>query len=337
MTICVRQPGMLTTVQDCGRYGSQKYGVIVSGAMDLLSLRIANLLVGNQQDEATLEMTVLGATLEFEEDQLVAITGGDFQPTIDGNPAPMWRPILIRQGSILQCKSVIRGCRAYIAFAGGIQLPTVLGSKSTYVKAALGGFEGRALKKEDVLTCGTPSATGRAFQRQLETQTMPLPWSVDANAFFRFQQTETIRFIEGSEYARFTEDSQKTFERQPYSLTMEADRMGYRLQGEALQLSETFELLSEGVTYGTIQVPSNGQPIILMADRQTTGGYPKIGQVISADLPKLAQLQPKATIHFQKVTLQEAERALIEQHQQLTELAVAIQLKGQRNNEETTA
>ncbi|MBT2719566.1 biotin-dependent carboxyltransferase family protein [Bacillus sp. ISL-46] len=327
MSIKVHQPGLLTTIQDLGRFGSQKFGVLVSGAMDPISLKIANLLVGNNEGEGALEITLFGTTLEFETDELIAITGGDLQPAIDGNVAPMWRPILIRKGSILKFKSAINGCRAYVAFAGGIDVPEVMGSKSTYLRAAIGGFHGRALQKGDEFESGTFNRISRSFVHQLEQMTTHFPWSVNYSEFIRFNKTQTIRVLRGAEFERFDTASQQTFFSDRYTLTTQADRMGYRLEGESLHLSEKFELLSEGVTYGTIQVPSNGQPIILMVDRQTTGGYPKIGQVISIDLPCLAQMQPNCEIEFKEVSLEQAEIELIMQEQKLRKLALGIRFK----------
>jgi antagonist of KipI len=327
MSIKVLHPGLLTTIQDLGRFGSQKFGVIVSGAMDPISLRVANLLVGNDEGEGALEITLFGTTLQFETDELVAITGGDLQPTIDGEKAPMWRPVLIRKGSILQFKSAINGCRAYVAFAGGIVVPEVMGSKSTYLRAAIGGLKGRALQKGDVFECGDFNPLNQTFVHQLERMTSHFKWSVNYTEFMTFNKTQTIRVIQGAEFERFDRASQQAFFSKRYTLTTQADRMGYRLEGESLRLSEKFELLSEGVTYGTIQVPSNGQPIILMVDRQTTGGYPKIGQVISVDLPCLAQMQPNAEIHFKEVSLETAELELIKQEQLLHKLSMGIRFK----------
>ncbi|NYF26270.1 biotin-dependent carboxyltransferase family protein [Sporosarcina sp. JAI121] len=327
MTVNVLQPGLLTTIQDLGRYGSQKYGVIVSGAMDSYSLRVANLLVGNAEGEGALEITLFGTTLQFDKDSLLAITGGDLQATIDGEKAPMWRPILIRKGSILRFKSAINGCRAYVAFAGGIIVPPIMESKSTYLRAGIGGLQGRALRKGDTFECGEMSALNQSFAQQVEEMTEHATWSVNFSALINLQQVQTIRVLKGTEFTRFDQDSQQTLFSEPYTLSTQADRMGYRLEGPALSLADTFELLSESVTYGTIQIPPNGQPIILMADRQTTGGYPKIGQIISADLSSLAQLQPTSTIHFKEVSLEEAENELLKKERLLDELKMGIQLK----------
>ena len=330
MSVTVLHGGLLTTVQDLGRFGAQKYGVIVSGAMDDISMRLANLLVGNADGEAGLEITLFGTKLLFERDQLVAITGGDLQPTIDGQEAPMWRPVLIRRGSILQFTSAVSGCRAYVAFAGGIDVPVVMGSKSTYLRAEIGGLYGRALQKGDRFVCGEAvSDISLAFIKQLEQMDRPVAWSIDTTQLHLFEQNEAIRVMHGSEYGHFSSESKYAFFTNSYKITTHSDRMGYRLEGTPLHVSEKFNLLSEGVTYGTIQVPSSGQPIILMADRQTTGGYPKIGQVISADLPRLSQMQPNADIHFSEVSLKQAEQALFKKEKAIADMALGIRLKAQ--------
>lgn len=329
MAIKVLQPGMQATIQDLGRHGLQKYGVIVGGAMDRISLRIANLLVGNTETEGALEVTLFGTSLLFESDELIAITGGNLQPTIDGEPAPLWQPLLIRKGSILKFGAAISGCRAYVSFGGGINIPKTMGSKSTYIRAGIGGFQGRKMQKNDVFYCNERTVEGDKLFVQLQKRATSLSWSVHYTPFVTFKKTQIIRFIRGSEYERFTNESLNTFFSTPYTITTYADRMGYRLNGVPISLKESFELLSEGVTYGTIQVPSNGQPIILMADCQTTGGYPKIGQVITADLPSLAQMQTNDQIYFKEVTLEEAQWALIHQEKKMNELAFGIQLKRQ--------
>lgn len=325
MSIRVLHSGLLTTIQDIGRYGSQKFGVIVSGAMDSYSLRLANLLVGNKEKEATLEITLFGTTLQFDEDTLISITGGDFLPTIDGKKVLSWRPILIKKNSVLKFNSAIKGSRAYVAFAGGIDIPEIMESKSTYLRANIGGFKGRALQKGDIFSVGEVSEIGEKLIEQLKNS--DATWSVDFNNLIRFEQNQYIRVIKGTEFNRFDRKSQNTFFEKPYTLTVQSDRMGYRLDGPTLSLAENFELLSEGVTFGTVQIPSNGQPIILMADRQTTGGYPKIAQVITADLPSLAQIQPTGTIRFKEVTLAEAENEIFNNEQLIKNIKNAIHYK----------
>ena len=328
MTVKVLTPGLLTTIQDLGRYGSQKYGVIVSGAMDSYSLRIANLLVGNAEGEGAMEITLFGTSLQFQEDTLIAITGGDLLATIDGENAPLWRPLLVKKGEVLQFKSAVIGARAYVAFAGGIEIPEVMGSKSTYLSAAIGGIHGRVLQKNDSFQCGEMNEISQSFIHKINAANGYPTWSVNYNLLINLHQSQVIRVLKGTEFDRFNNKSKKTLFGDPYILTTQADRMGSRLKGSPLLLDEEFELLSEAVTYGTIQVPSNGQPIILMADRQTTGGYPKIGQVITADLSSLAQLRPGAAIHFVEASLEGAINELFKKEQIINEIKKAIHFKG---------
>lgn len=326
MTIVIQRPGLLTTVQDTGRFGYQKFGIIVSGAMDTWSLRIANLLVGNKENEGALEITLVGPEIEFKDDQLIAITGGNLEPKLDGKKVPMWRPVLIQKGAVLKFKGAVTGSRAYIAFAGGLEVPIIMNSKSTYLKAGIGGVEGRPLQKKDQLNCGKPSEISKSFMAQLQKK-HSFSWFVKDESLYHANQAQTIRVLKGSEYNRFKESSHNDFLNDHYTITPESDRMGYRIKGTPLALIEKFELLSEAVTFGTIQVPANGQPIVLMADRQTTGGYPKIGQVISADLPKLAQLQSGQKIRFELISMAGAEAAFIQEARLLQQVAISIRLK----------
>ena len=326
MSISVIKPGILATIQDAGRFGYQQYGVIVSGAMDSYSLRIANLLVGNDEQEACIEISMLGTVLQFEEDCLIAITGGDLQAFIDNKPAPLWRTLFVAKGSILKFKRPVVGCRAYVSIAGGIDVQPVMDSKSTYLKAKMGGLSGRALMAHDEIAIGKLSEKQQHLLDQYKHQ-LPASWYVDYTDLVSFSTEQTIQFIEGNEYEKFTKESRQYFEHSPFSITTQSDRMGYRMHGPHIELTEKFDLLSEATTFGTVQVPSGGQPIILMADRQTTGGYPKIAQVISADLSSLAQMSPKGIVHFKKVTLEEAQLKLIEKEEILQKLKRTILAK----------
>jgi antagonist of KipI len=327
MTVRVLHPGMLTTIQDLGRYGFQKYGVLVSGAMDHYSLRAANLLVGNKENEGALEITLLGTSLLFEKDMVISITGGDLSAVINDKKAKTWRPILVRKGSILKFKSPLKGCRAYVAFAGGIAVPEVMGSKSTYLRAGIGGLKGRALQKEDVIEFYEMNEFSQAIFTKLDKLGKDVAWSVNYTVLINLQQTQTIRVMRGTEFERFDQNSKRNLFNEQFTLTTQADRMGYRMEGPILSLAEEFELLSEGVTNGTIQVPPSGNPIILMADRQTTGGYPKIGQIITADLSSMAQLQPTAIIHFKEVSHEEAENELLKKERILDKIKIGIRFK----------
>ncbi|PIC65922.1 KipI antagonist [Sporosarcina sp. P21c] len=326
MSINVLNAGLLTTIQDIGRTGSQKFGVLVSGAMDSYSMRIANLLVGNDEREGVLEITLFGTMLRFEEDTLIAITGGDLQTTIDGIPVANWRPVIIKKGSILKFGFAIEGCRAYLAIAGGIDIPVVMGSKSTYLVAGIGGFKGRALQQNDHLSFGQLTESNDKVFTRIEQQGTP-DWAVPHHPFISLASTQTIRIMEGTEYQHFDEASKQRLVSEPYVVTPQSNRMGLRLEGQALSLTEKLELLSEGVTFGTIQIPPNGKPIILMADRQTAGGYPKIGQVITADLGSLSQVKPNAELTFKLITHAEAERELIAKEEQINQIKIGIQQK----------
>lgn len=326
MTVTVIKPGLLTTIQDLGRFGSQKYGVIVSGAMDAYSLRIANILVGNIESEAVLEISLFGTILQFNDDHLIALTGGDLTATINNEPVPLWRPFIAKKGDVLKFKRAQQGCRAYVSFAGGIQVPTIMNSKSTYLKAGMGGFEGRALQKQDEVNIGSYTKKNKEIHQYAIQLIGPASWSVNYHELISLEQQQTIRVMQGTEWDCFTTESQHCLTNNQYTLSTEADRMGYRFDGPALTLTKKFELLSEAVTFGTVQIPPSGKPIILMADRQTTGGYPKMVQVITADLASLAQLQTGAKIRFKLVTLEEAQQALIDKEQKLKNITTAVRL-----------
>ncbi|WP_203290223.1 biotin-dependent carboxyltransferase family protein [Metabacillus sp. cB07] len=329
MTMLVKKPGLLTTVQDIGRYGYQKYGVIVSGSMDTLSHRIANLLVGNDEHEAVIEMTMIGARFEFQDDALISICGGDFSPTIDSRPVKMWRPVLIRKGSILSFGHVKKGCRAYLAAAGGYLTPKIMGSKSTYLRAGIGGVDGRALETGDVIEIGgrSPFADFWFSQLQKREPYTELHWSVSPEFHPFVREEEKVQLLKGRQYGDFSEESKKALFSEPFKITPQSDRMGYRLEGPKLSLQKKEEMISEAVSFGTIQVPSDGNPIILLADRQTTGGYAKIGQAASIDLPYLAQLKPGDSIHFKEISIDEAQKQLLEREKMLHHFKEGLHLK----------
>jgi antagonist of KipI len=316
MGIKVLKAGLLTTVQDLGRTGYRKEGVIVSGAMDTLALEIGNLLLGNEPGEAGLECTLLGPRLLFEADQLVAITGGNLSPVADGKPVKMWRPVFIPKGTVLSFGAASKGCRSCLTVLGGFELPEVLGSYSTYLKAGFGGYKGRALKNEDELS----------FKKIYKHSGEAFNWSADLKLYPDLDDNE-IRVIKGPEYELFTGQSTADLFKADYQISKEADRMGYRLQGPALQMTQPKEMLSSAVAFGTVQVTPNGAAILLMADHQTTGGYPRVLQVISADLTKLAQMKSGQPMRFKLVTLGEAREALLHRAKQVKQLKQTITLK----------
>ena len=331
MSLRVIRPGMLTTIQDAGRFGYRQAGVIVSGAMDALALREANLLVGNPKEAAALEITLSGPTVQFEADYLIALTGADLSPTLNGQPLPLRRPVAITRGCEVAFGTARAGCRAYLAVSGGLAVPKVLGSHSTYLRAGLGGLDGRALQAGDVVPTANPTELGVHLRRHLTALHPDRPWvaaswSIAPSWHAAPTGLATIRALRGPEYDRFTAASQLDFWTQSFTLTPSSDRMGYRLQGPELRRHHQQEILSTAVTFGTVQVPAGGLPIILMADHQTTGGYPRIAQVISTDFSLLAQLPMGGKLRFQEVTLTEAHHAYLHQERTLHQLARAIQL-----------
>ncbi|CCQ96408.1 putative hydrolase subunit antagonist of KipI [[Clostridium] ultunense Esp] len=329
MSITVLTPGFLTTVQDLGRIGAQRYGVTVGGAMDPFSLRVANLLVGNEEGDAGLEMTFTGPALRFHQDVLIAITGGDLPLHMDGRPLPRWRSVLVKAGGILRGSGMGKGSRAYLAVAGGISVPSVLGSKSTDLKAGIGGYQGRPLQEGDVLEIGKPSPWAESLMGSLHDFPFAAAhWQVSPKMFSFYRENPTLRVIRGGHFHLFDRASRQKFFREEFLVTPQSDRMGYRLTGPKVNMEKPYEMISEAVTVGTIQVPPDGNPILLMADRQTTGGYPKIAHVITADLPVVAQVKPGERIRFQEVSLEEAWTEYRLRERALKQLAEGIRAKG---------
>jgi biotin-dependent carboxylase-like uncharacterized protein len=301
MGIKVLNPGVLTTVQDLGRIGYQQFGVSVSGVMDPRAASIANIMVDNDENEAVLECTMLGPQLQFDETNIIAITGGNLSPTIDGQPVESYRALKVEAGQTLRFGAPKAGCRAYIAFAGGLDIPVVMGSRSTNMKAKIGGMKGRKLEKEDVIGFRDPKST----IKNLDTRRMA-PEFVPRKEY-------TVRVILGPQDDMFTDAGIKTFLSEVYSVTQEFDRMGCRLDGPIIEHKNGGDIISDGIAFGAIQVPSAGKPIIMLADRQTTGGYTKIANVISADFRILAQLKAGDKIRFEKISIAAAEEALLAQ------------------------
>ncbi|WP_368505743.1 biotin-dependent carboxyltransferase family protein [Alkalihalophilus sp. As8PL] len=331
MSIKVLRPGLLTTIQDLGRVGYQKYGVIVSGAMDAYALRMANLLVGNSETMGALEITMAGPALEVQQDTLIAVTGGHLSPSIGNYQLPSWRPVFVKKGSVIRFGKCISGCRAYLAFAGGFNIEKVMESQSTYLRAEIGGYKGRTLKEGDILSLNNQTSPladhfTALFSRDTKKSFYAPAWRVRTS--IQPQKKETvIRVLTGTHYTQFDSDSQEQFFTKTFTISPQSDRMGYRLQGPELKLDETFEVLSEAVALGTVQVPADGNPIILLADRQTTGGYPRMGQVINVDIPLLAQLKPGDTLSFKKISLMEAEELYIGREKELNDVRVGMLVK----------
>jgi len=308
----VIQPGPLTTVQDLGRYGYQQYGVPVSGAMDNYALRVANLLVGNNEGEACLEITLLGLQLRALKDTLVTITGADLSPTLNKSPLPMWEAVMVGCGDTISFPWPKRGCRSYLAVAGGIDVPKVMGSCSTHVKSRMGGLEGRPLHAGDRLK--SSQAQPAILVRRLPPQYVP-----------EYRDQSELRVILGPQDDYFTEEGIHTFLRSEYTISIKADRMGYRLEGPHIEHKARADIISDGIPLGAVQVPGDGLPIILLADRQTTGGYTKIAVVITADINKLAQAKPGDKVRFLQITEEEVHRSLKEYEQTIDTLKLWLQ------------
>ncbi len=299
MTIRVLRPGLLMTVQDLGRHGHQHVGLCPGGAMDPISLMLANALVGNEAGAAALEITVLGPDLEFKRETLVALMGAEFEADL-----PLNRPVLVARNSPISISRAARGARGYLAVAGGIALPEVLGSRSTYLPGAFGGLEGRVLKRGDVLPLAeNAEQLSRERYEQLKNKRgASVRWSVPP---FTVPDREPIvlHAIDGEHFADFDANMQRVFYDTVWRVTPDSNRMGYRLAGPPLARAKTDEILSGPTTLGSVQVPANGVPIALMADHQTTGGYPRIAEIASADVPRLAQIAPGGTVHFARCGL----------------------------------
>ena len=290
MGIVIENPGILTTVQDEGRFGYQQFGVSPAGPMDARSFRIANILAGNERGEGALEMTFQGAAIRFEEENIVAITGADMSPNIDGEPAPMYQAVKVPAGALLSFGMTNgNGCRAYLAFAGGLDIRPVMGSKSTLMRNELGGMDGRKLLKGDRIGfAGAKSSLPNMYLRRLTPQ----------------------------DY-EFTEEECRNFFWYGAKITNEFDRMGCRLEREEpLRHIGDGNIITDGISFGSIQVPPNGQPIIMLADRQSTGGYTKIGSVISVDLPKLVQSMAGYKVRFIEVGIELAQELYVRQEKE---------------------
>jgi antagonist of KipI len=328
VTFTIIGAGLQTTVQDLGRPAQQRAAVPAGGAMDRLACRAANLLVGNAEAAAVLETTLIGPTIRFDEETLIALAGGDLGATIDGNPVPNWHPVLVAMGAVLRFAQPQLGCRAYIAIAGGIDVPLVFESRSTYLRASFGGLEGRALRAGDSLHSLPPGPTARAMIAQLTASgTRVARWSLGATVRPHYSDKPVVRILEGAHTGLLAADALARLTEGSFRISASSDRMGYRLDGVSLELSAPTELLSEGVAFGTVQLPPGGAPIVLMADRQTTGGYPRIAEVASVDLPLIAQLKPGDTVRFRFISLGEAQRLYLAQEAEVAQARVGLALR----------
>lgn len=300
MSITVLNGGLLTTIQDLGRHGYQQFGVSVSGAMDPRSAILANLMLGNKRNEGVLECTMIGPQVQFDVPATIAITGGNLSPHINNVPVADYRCISVKCGDILSFGGLKTGARCYVSVAGGLDVPRVMDSVSTDMRAKIGGLEGRKLETGDVILLKKPSKG---------VKMLPSYWAISSE--IEPMDCYPLRVILGPQDDYFTEEGIETFLNNPYTLTPQFDRMGCRLEGEVIQHKQDGNIISDGIAFGAIQVPSEGKPIIMLADRQTTGGYAKIGTVITADFRLLGQLKVGDKVKFEKVTIEEAQEALL--------------------------
>jgi antagonist of KipI len=312
VSIRVLKPGLLTSVQDRGRHGLQHLGIVPSGAMDLVAHALANALVGNEGGEASLELTLIGPELLFEEPALVALCGAEFAASADGQALPRDRPVWLRAGARLATGRATRGSRAYLAVAGGIALDPVLGSRSTYAPAHFGGLHGRALRRGDELPLAPHAArlAAERYPRLAEHATQrgglrTVRWSAPPLTLPEHEPI-LVHAMEGQHFGLFEPAAQRAFFEATWRVTPESNRMGFRLGGPTLAAAKAGEILSGPTCLGTVQVPANGLPIALMADHQSTGGYPKIAEIATADVARAAQLSPGGTLRFARCTLEEA-------------------------------
>jgi biotin-dependent carboxylase-like uncharacterized protein len=299
----VIKPGMLSSFQDAGRHGHQPLGISVVGAMDQRAHRLANILVGNDAQTASLEITLTGPTLKFKEPCCIALSGADLSATLNGQTVALNRPLIVRPQDELAFGARKHGTRCYLAVHGGFALTPVLGSTSTYLRSHFGGWHGRALQKGDELAFARPLKN-----KSLEAVAMEL-WAIKIYlpAAIVDSSRQRIRLIKSALWNEFTPESCVALLTETFRVSPDSERMGYRLTGTPLLMSKPRQLLSEATTFGTIQVPAGGQPIILMADRQTTGGYPKMAYVATVDLPLLAQRAPGDALKFEAITLERAQ------------------------------
>lgn len=317
MGILIKEAGVLDTIQDLGRYGYRKLGINPSGVMDNNALRLINIILGNAENKPALEMHFPACQIVFDRPVVFALGGADFDAVLDKSPIQNWKTYQAREGSILKFRTKISGNRCYFAIENGFEIEEWLGSASTNLAASIGGIEGRKLKKGDqIRSYKTPAGDKRSVGFEIATSLRPVSKTI-----------QMIRVTKGIEYRDLTALSEQRFYQDAYEITNNSDRMGYRLDGNSLHLLSRSELLSSAVGFGTIQLPPNGKPLVLMADHQTTGGYPKIAHVIKSDLHLIGQMGPGDKILFELVSLDEAEKIDEQFERDLAYLRMGVKFK----------
>jgi antagonist of KipI len=325
VTAKILRAGFLTSVQDLGRIGFREFGVSLGGALDSHALRVANLLVGNDESEAGLEITLGGLRMRFDNERTVAWCGGEFDVRVGSISLPAGHVTSISAGEELIVNPPKLGCRSWLAISGGIGVPIILGSRSTDLRGTFGGIKGRALRDGDVIPLSkrprsAPKAFGAATPR-ISSWSAPVEWTTTA------KENPVLRFIRGADWNRFNDVTIQRFTSDSFPVSPDSDRMGARLEGPELKRNENVDLVSEAVAPGTIQVPPSGKPIVLLGDCQTIGGYPKIAHVITVDLPTAAQLCAGDTVRFQEISLTDAHRLLYERERELERFRIGLSLR----------
>lgn len=307
MSITILKPGIMSSVQDLGRWGYQQYGVPVSGAMDKISAAVANIICGNDENEGVIEWTLHGTSVLFNEDSFCAFTGGGCKVYADEQELPFNRLLFIPAFTVLQTKPSATGCRAYLAVAGGFDIKKQMESVSTYAASGIGGMNGNYLKTGDILSFNQSDRSFDLSSMKFLNEKIKISnWQVP-DLLGIDQKKSDIQVIAGPEFDRFDEESRNTFFASTFRIGLQSNRMGYRLEGQKILLREKFEMVSTPVAAGIIQITHEGDPIILMADAQTTGGYPRIARVCSTDIATLAQMRPGVKIQFKEIKENESD------------------------------
>jgi antagonist of KipI len=326
LKIDITRAGFLTSVQDLGRLGFRQFGVSVGGALDSHALRVANLLVGNAESAAGLEITLGGLRLRFVDDRIVAWCGGEFDARLGSTSVAAGHAALVRAGQELMFNQPKVGCRCWLGISGEIDVPIVLGSRSTDLRTSFGGFDGRALHDGDEIALGKNSKHAQSLVDLLREQRIS-PWSPPHDWSSPAKREPILRVMRSSDWNRFNDVTIHRFTNEVFIVSPDSDRMGVRLEGIELKRNHDIDLISEAVVPGTIQVPPGGKPIVLLGDCQTIGGYPKIAHVIGVDLPIAAQLRVGDSVRFREVSLMEAHHLLAERERDLAEFRVGIELR----------
>lgn len=317
----VVSPGFLTTVQDSGRFGYRSIGMPVTGALDQYSYKVSSLLVGNDESAACLEITLLGPTLKVHGSAIIALTGAVFQATLNEQLLPQWQAVEVKENDIITISGAKVGARGYLAVAGGFDVPMVMGSRSTYIRGKIGGFQGRPLQRGDKLEIGSPSKEPSQYVGKLIPIEYVPKYVINAD-----NDIITLRVIMGPQDDYFSKKGVQNFLNSTYIITAESDRMGYRLEGERVEhiSKNRTQIISDGIPLGAVQIPGDGMPIVMLADGQTTGGYPKIATVCTVDLPLVSQCKPGDKVHFLEITQDEAISLLKEQEDKLHKLQLML-------------